>query len=221
MKWDRDRNGGTKITQPEDLEKNSFKTVAVVAMQGDYDKHMQAVERLGAKAMAARSAQHIEEADAVILPGGESTTIGKLLVRYGMDVALRQAATHGKPIFGTCAGLILLARDIGGGTAERGGQPTLGLLDITVVRNAFGRQVDSFEVFVDAPEISGDPIPAVFIRAPVVQDAGPDVRTLATYDGKTIFVRQGTILGSAFHPELTLDLSIHRYFLSMIVKDEL
>ncbi len=110
----------------------------------------------------------------------------------------------------------MLAREIAAGTGERGGQPTLGLLDVTVARNAFGRQVDSFETSLDVPALGPEPLRAVFIRAPSVTEAGPEVETLATYDGKTVFVRQGAILGSAFHPELTDDDRAHRLFLSLV-----
>ena len=190
--------------------------IAVVAMQGDFQKHIDMLTRLGADPYPARTPGDIARADGVILPGGESTTIGKLLARYGVDEAIREASAHGKPVYGTCAGLILLARGIAEGTGERGGQPTLGLLDAIVARNAFGRQVDSFETALDIPILGPDPLRAVFIRAPYVAEAGPTVETLATYDGKTVFVRQGTILGSAFHPELTDDDRPHRLFLSLV-----
>ena len=190
--------------------------IAVVAMQGDFQKHIDMLTRLGADAYPARTPGDIARADGVILPGGESTTIGKLLARYGVDEAITEASGQGKPVYGTCAGLILLARGIAEGTGERGGQTTLGLLDAIVARNAFGRQVDSFETALDIPVLGPDPLRAVFIRAPYVVEAGPGVETLATYDGKTVFVRQGTILGSAFHPELTDDDRPHRLFLSLV-----
>jgi len=190
--------------------------IAVIAMQGDFQKHIEMLTRLGADAYPARMPADIARADGIVLPGGESTTIGKLLARYGVDAAITQAAAQDKPIYGTCAGLILLARGIAEGTGERGGQPTLGLLDAVVARNAFGRQVDSFETALDVPALGPDPLRAVFIRAPYVVEAGPHVETLATYDGKTVFVRQGMLLGSAFHPELTDDDRPHRLFLSLI-----
>jgi 5'-phosphate synthase pdxT subunit len=190
--------------------------IAVIAMQGDFEKHLQVLTRLGADAFSARTPAEIAGADGLILPGGESTTIGKLMARYGVDSAIGEAAAAGKPVYGTCAGLILLARNIAAGTDERGGQPTLGLLDATVARNAFGRQVDSFEAPVDVPVLGQPPLHAIFIRAPYVVESGPGVETLATYDGKTVFVRQGMILGSAFHPELTDDDRAHRYFLSLL-----
>lgn len=190
--------------------------IAVVAMQGDFDKHIQMLTRLGADAYPARTSVEIAQADGIVLPGGESTTIGKLLARYGLDEAIKTAAGQGKPIYGTCAGLILLAREIAAGTGERGGQPTLGLLDIVVARNAFGRQRDSFEATLDIPVLGPEPLRTVFIRAPYIVEAGPTVEILAAYEGKGVFVRQGNILGSAFHPELTDDDRTHRLFLSQI-----
>ncbi len=190
--------------------------VAVVAMQGDFEKHITMLAGLGADAYAARTPADVARADAVVLPGGESTAIGKLLARYGVDAAIREAAARGKPVYGTCAGLILLAREIAEGTGERGGQPTLGLLDVVVARNAFGRQLDSFETALDVPALGPAPLRAVFIRAPYVTQTGAGVETLATHAGKAVFVRQGRILGSAFHPELTDDDRAHRFFLSLI-----
>ncbi len=191
--------------------------IAVVAMQGDFEKHLQTLTRLGADAYPARLPAEVARADGIVLPGGESTTIGKLMARYGIDAAIQDAVGAGKPIYGTCAGLILLARGIAEGTGERGGQPTLGLLDVVVARNAFGRQLDSFEAALPVSVLGPEPLRAVFIRAPYVADAGPAVETLATYDGRTVFVRQGLILGSAFHPELTDDDRAHRFFLSMVM----
>ena len=194
--------------------------IAVIAMQGDYEKHVTVLRRLGADAFPARLPQEVAEADGIILPGGESTTIGKMLTRYGVDQAIIQAAQQGKPVYGTCAGLILLAREVAEGTGERGGQPTLGLLDVTVARNAFGRQVDSFEAALDVPELGAEPLRAVFIRAPSVVRTGPSVEALAMYEGKTVLVQQGNILGSTFHPELTDDDRVHRYFMSLMTKEQ-
>lgn len=194
--------------------------IAVLALQGDYAKHVAMLQSLGADAYAARLPRELEQADGIVLPGGESTTIGKLMARYGLDDALQAASEAQTPIYGTCAGLILLARQIKEGTGERGGQPTLGLLDITVARNAFGRQQDSFEAPLEVPAVGGEPVRAVFIRAPYVTETGPDVETLASHEGKIVFVRQGHVLGSAFHPELTPDDRVHRYFLSLVTEDE-
>lgn len=190
----------------------------MLALQGDFERHAARLVDLGAEAIQARLPEEIAEADAIILPGGESTTIGKLLTRYGLDTAIKEAHAQGKPIYGTCAGLILLARKIAEGE-ERGGQNLLGLMDVTVARNAFGRQVDSFEATIDAPALAkkGEPpLSAVFIRAPVVTEVGKAVEVLGKHGEKIVLVRQGNLLGSAFHPELTPDTRIHRYFLSLI-----
>ena len=191
--------------------------IAVVAVQGDFQKHIDMLNGLGAEAFNARLPADIERADGVILPGGESTAIGRLLTRYGVDAALKAAHAAGKPIYGTCAGLILLSREVTADTGERGGQPTLGLLDVVVARNAFGRQVDSFEAMLDVPALGPEPLEAVFIRAPYVVEAGPAVDVLARHDGKIVFVRQGTVLGSAFHPEITGDRRVHELFLSLVI----
>lgn len=190
--------------------------IAVVAMQGDFQKHIDMLNAIGADAFNARLPRDIERADGIVLPGGESTAIGRLLARYGMDDALKVGHLLGKPIYGTCAGLILLSQGVTAETGERGGQPTLGLLDVVVARNAFGRQVDSFEAPLDVPQLGPEPLGAVFIRAPYVVEVGPDVDILARHDGKIVFVRQGTLLGSAFHPEITSDRRVHTLFLSMV-----
>lgn len=192
--------------------------VAVLGLQGDFARHVDVLRALGADAFAARLPAELAHADGIVLPGGESTTIGKLMARYGLDEALQSAARRGVPLYGTCAGLILLARQIAEGTGERGGQPTLGLLDIVVARNGFGRQQDSFEAQVEVPVVGGEPVRAVFIRAPFVTEAGPGVETLAVHEGKIVFVRQGAVLGSAFHPELTPDSRVHQFFLSMVTE---
>jgi 5'-phosphate synthase pdxT subunit len=190
--------------------------VGVVAMQGDVDAHVRAVEAAGGEAAPVRTPEQIAACDALILPGGESTTIGKLMARYGVDDAIKGAHAAGKPIYGTCAGMILLAKDIVRG-AEQGGQPTLSLLDVAVARNAFGRQVDSFETDIEAPEVAGgEPVRGVFIRAPYVAEVGPGVDVLARYEDRVVLVRQGNVLASAFHPELTDDARVHRYFLGML-----
>ncbi len=188
-------------------------------MQGDYGAHLAAVEAAGGEGFPVRTPEEAAQADALILPGGESTTIGKLMARYGLDIAVTEAAGAGKPIYGTCAGMILLARRIAHGE-KRGGQPTLGLMDVGVTRNAWGRQVDSFEADIDAPQVAGgDPVRGVFIRAPAVEETGPGVEVLARYADKAVLVRQGNLLASAFHPELTGDARVHRFFLDMIARE--
>jgi 5'-phosphate synthase pdxT subunit len=195
--------------------------VAVLGLQGDFQKHIDRLNALGADAYNARVPDDISSADALVLPGGESTTIGKLLIRYQLVDSIKDAAAHGKPIFGTCAGLIVLAAGIADGTGERGGQTTLGLLNVVVSRNAFGRQIDSFECELDAPSIikpGDEPLSAVFIRAPIVEEIRNGVEVIASYEGQIVFVRQGNILGASFHPELTDDTRVHAYFLDIVRK---
>lgn len=167
-------------------------------------------ERLGVKARLVRSVDELAGVDALIIPGGESTTIGKLMDRHGLDRAIRARAREGMPVYGTCAGLILLAKEIEGSDQLR-----LGLMDVTVARNAFGRQVDSFEADIPVPVIGKEPVRGVFIRAPYVTQAGPDVEILGRYRDRIVAVRQGNLLGSAFHPELTDDARLHAYFAEM------
>ncbi len=187
--------------------------VGVLALQGAFREHVAAVASLGATAREVRQLKDIEGIDALIIPGGESTTIGKLLDEWNMLEPLRQRILDGMPVYGSCAGLILLCRDI-----ENSDQPRLGVLDATVRRNAFGRQVDSFETNLSIPEIGADPIPAVFIRAPVVTGVGAGVTVLAEVDGQAVAVRQNNILATSFHPELTPDTRMHSYFLSFCGK---
>ncbi|MBM7868434.1 pyridoxal 5'-phosphate synthase glutaminase subunit PdxT [Heliobacterium gestii] len=196
-------------------EKQAF-TIGVLAMQGAFREHEQMLQSLGCAAVQVRQPEQLDELDGLILPGGESTTIGKLMADFGLDTAIRERAAQGMPLWGTCAGLILLAQRI-----ERSEQKRLGLMDITAVRNAFGRQVDSFEIGLAIPAIDAggeSAYPAVFIRAPYIAEAGPDVQILAQHEGKTVLARQGHLLASAFHPELTKDNRMHRYFLAMVAE---
>lgn len=156
-----------------------------------------------------RMPRDLEDLDGLIVPGGESTTIGKLLVAYGLEQPIRSAAAGGMPVWGTCAGMILLARDIVGGEPDG----RIGLMDMTVRRNAFGRQVDSFETDLDVKGLAA-PLHAVFIRAPLVERVGSEVEPLATLpDGRVVAARQGHLLATAFHPELTPDTSLHAWFI--------
>lgn len=189
--------------------------IGVLGLQGDYLEHLHALRRLGVEAVDVRLPQHLEGIDGLIIPGGESTTIGALAERYGLLEPLRRMAAAGRPIWGTCAGMIFLAKDVGRP------QPTLGLMDIRVRRNAFGRQIDSFEVDLEVPALArvGDPRPfhAVFIRAPLIEAVGPGVEILARLeDGTIVAAQQGGLLATAFHPELTEDLRFHRYFLELV-----
>jgi pyridoxal 5'-phosphate synthase pdxT subunit len=186
--------------------------VGVLSLQGDFAAHLSVLERLGVVGVPVREANHVADLDGIILPGGESTTISKLMARYGIAEALREASAAGLPIWGTCAGMILLAREIASG-GERGGQVTLGLMDIVVARNAFGRQIDSFESEIESQLGT---LRGVFIRAPYIVEAGPEVKALAKLDGKIVLARQGEILASAFHPELTGDDRLAEYFLGML-----
>ena len=187
--------------------------VGVLALQGAFREHVAAVASLGATAREVRQLKDIDGIDALIIPGGESTTMGKLLNEWNMLEPLRQRILDGMPVYGSCAGLILLCRDI-----ENSDQPRLGVLDATVRRNAFGRQVDSFETNLSIPEIGADPLPAVFIRAPVITGVGAGVKVLAEVDGQAVAVRQNNILATSFHPELTPDTRMHSYFLSFCGK---
>jgi 5'-phosphate synthase pdxT subunit len=188
--------------------------IGVLALQGDFAEHIDALERLDVDAAAVRLPEHLDELDGLIIPGGESTTIGKLAAAYGVIEPLRRFGSH-KAIWGTCAGAILLSRDV------HRQQPLLGLMDIKVERNAFGRQVASFEADLEIPalsqvELGGGLYHAVFIRAPLIESVGDDVQILAELpDGRIVAVRQGKLLATAFHPELTVDDRFHRYFLSM------
>ena len=184
--------------------------VGVLALQGAFREHVAAVSSLGVAAREVRQLKDMDGIDAMIIPGGESTTMGKLLNEWHMLEPLRERIMQGMPVYGSCAGLILLCR-----TIENSDQPRLGVLDATVRRNAFGRQVDSFETELSMPEVGPDPVPAVFIRAPVLISVGPEVRVLAEVKGQAVAVRQNNILATSFHPELTPDTRLHSYFLNM------
>ncbi len=184
--------------------------IGVLALQGAFIEHEQVLERIGAEPVEVRLPQHLEGLDGLIIPGGESTTIGKVAVRWGLLEPLRDFAWSGRPVWGTCAGMILLAREASDGLPD---QPLLGLMDVAVRRNAFGRQVDSFEADLEVPALGDPPFHAVFIRAPRIERVGEGVEVLARLeDGTVVAVRQGHLLATAFHPELTDDDRFHRYF---------
>lgn len=187
--------------------------IGVLALQGAFEKHIKAIESLEYEAVPVKTAQEIESIDGLIIPGGESTTIGKLLQRFDLDKVIIDRARKSMPIFGTCTGLILLAKEI-----ISSDQPKLGLMDIVVERNAFGRQIESFETDLNIPILGSQPFRAVFIRAPVIESASEGVEILARFEDKIVFARQKNLLASAFHPELTEDLRIHRLFLDMVHK---
>jgi pyridoxal 5'-phosphate synthase pdxT subunit len=181
----------------------------VLALQGAFREHREVLDGLGVEALEVRVPEHLGGLDALFIPGGESTTIGKLLDTSGLREPLRAALADGLPAFGTCAGLILLAHDVRDAVAS---QPVLGMLDCTVVRNAYGRQRESFEAGLTVNGIEGD-FPGVFIRAPVVERVGEAVEVLATHDEHPVLVRQGAIWAATFHPELSGDLRLHQQFL--------
>jgi pyridoxal 5'-phosphate synthase pdxT subunit len=188
-------------------------TIGVLALQGDVREHVAALTASGADAVLVRRVGELSGLDGIVIPGGESTTIGRLLTVFGLLDPVRQAVADGLPTFGSCAGMILLASQILDG---RDDQPSLGGLDITVRRNAFGRQVDSFEAELDVTGISGGPVHAVFIRAPVVERTGENVRVLAEVAGRSVAVRDERRLATAFHPELSGDARMHAMFVEMV-----
>ena len=186
--------------------------IGVLALQGAVREHMDAIRQIGGEPVAVRLPMDLEGLDALILPGGESTTMRRLIDRYGLREPILAMARAGAPMLGTCAGMILLADRL-----TDGEEPILGLLDVAVERNAYGRQLDSFEADVELPAIGPDPVHGVFIRAPVVTDVGPGVEVLARdSQGRPIAVRQGRVLATAFHPELTGDRRLHRLLMELI-----
>ena len=185
--------------------------IGVLAYQGDVREHLAALEATGAAPVEVRTVEELEAVDGLVVPGGESTVIGKLAARYGLLEPLRERAAAGLPVFGTCAGMIFLAREVEGPP-----QDLLGVLDVRVRRNAFGRQVASFEAEVDVKGVDGGPVAGAFIRAPWVADAGPEVEVLAEVDGKVVAVRQGNLLATAFHPELTGEVRLHRWLVDLV-----
>jgi pyridoxal 5'-phosphate synthase pdxT subunit len=183
-------------------------TVGVLALQGDFREHLSVLSGMGVETRPVRLPEHLDGIDALVIPGGESTTIGKLAVRFGLFDPLRERIGAGMPTLGTCAGLIFASTAV-----TEGDQHLLGVLDVVVQRNAFGRQNESFETSID---IGGVPFHAVFIRAPWVAKVGGAVDVLASIEDHPVMVRQGTILGTSFHPELTDDVRIHQMLLDLI-----
>jgi 5'-phosphate synthase pdxT subunit len=185
--------------------------VAVLSLQGDFAEHVSVLRRLGVDASEVRLPEQLADIDGLIIPGGESTTIARLMHEWKLIEPVRRRAREGMAIWGTCAGAIVLAE-----RAPELDRPGLRLMDIGVERNAFGRQVDSFEAVLDVPALGPSAFVAVFIRAPLISDVGPRAETLATLDdGTVVAARQGNLLATAFHPELTDDPRLHRYFLEM------
>ncbi|WP_431085597.1 pyridoxal 5'-phosphate synthase glutaminase subunit PdxT [Paenibacillus sp. 8b26] len=184
--------------------------IGVLSLQGAVAEHIRSVELAGAEGVAVKKTEQLNELSGLIIPGGESTTIGKLMRKYDFIDAIRQFSDQGKPVFGTCAGLIVLAKTVQGQEEAH-----LGLMDITVSRNAFGRQRESFETDLDIKGIE-EPVRAVFIRAPLIQSVGTGVDVLSKYNGEIVAARQGHLLASSFHPELTDDYRLHQYFVDMV-----
>ncbi len=191
---------------------DALRRIGVLALQGDFKEHAAMLRQIGADPVEVRRAEQLDGLDGLIIPGGESTTIGKLMVSYELLEPLRKLIESGRPVWGTCAGMIVLAKDLGGLR-----QPLVGALDVRVRRNAFGRQLDSFETDIPMPEVGDEPVHAVFIRAPLVESVGEGVEVLGTLeDGTIVAVRQGNLLATSFHPELTGDSRFHLYFLQMV-----
>jgi 5'-phosphate synthase pdxT subunit len=185
--------------------------IGVLALQGDFREHQRMLDECGVRSIQIRKPEQLDEIDGLIIPGGESTTIRKLMFLYDLFEPVQRLGKQGMPIFGTCAGMILLASEVEGAT-----QASLGLMHIKVMRNAFGRQVDSFEENLEIPVLGEEPLRAVFIRAPYVLETAPGVKILARCNNKIVCVEEGPFLSAAFHPELTKDRRLHNYFLKKI-----
>ena len=184
--------------------------IGVLALQGAVAEHIRSLEAAGAEAVAVKRVEQLDELNGLVIPGGESTTIGKLMRKYGFMDAIREFSAQGKPLFGTCAGLIVLADKI-----EGQDEAHLQLMNMTVARNAFGRQRESFETDLEVKGIE-QPIRAVFIRAPLIKSVGEGVEVLSEYNGEIVTAREGTLLAASYHPELTDDYRLHEYFLEMV-----
>lgn len=188
--------------------------IGVLAMQGAVAEHMNLLARIdGVQALQIKKASQLADIDGLIMPGGESTTMGKLLRQYDIMDPLRERIKQGMPVWGTCAGMILLAQRI-----VSQDESYLGVLDVTVRRNAYGSQLDSFHTLAVIPKISDYPLPLTFIRAPYIEEAGPEVEVLLELDGKIVAVEQNNVLATSFHPELNEDLSFHQYFVRKVQK---
>jgi 5'-phosphate synthase pdxT subunit len=193
-----------------------FPRVGVLALQGDFREHIAVLRSFGADVCPVRRPEELSEISGLVIPGGESSVMDKLSRTFGLAQPLKSAIAAGLPVYGTCAGLIMLAERILDGIE---GQESLGGLDIAVRRNAFGSQTDSFEVDLDIPVLTGPPLHAVFIRAPVVESIGACAHALATLDdGRVVAVEQGNLLGTSFHPEMTNDHRFHEYFLRRVAE---
>lgn len=181
--------------------------IGILDIQGSVEEHFDALKKIGVGAVLVKNTKDLEKISGLIIPGGESTTIGKLMRRYGLNKVIQKCAI---PIWGTCAGAILLSKKIYNRKPH-----ALGLMDIAIERNAYGRQIDSFQTKISIPALGRRKVPAIFIRAPRIKKTSPFIRVLAEYNGEPVMVRQGRLLATMFHPELTTDMRIHRYFISM------
>lgn len=208
---------------PRHVVRESGPLVGVLALQGDVLEHLSMLASAGARAVPVKRSEQLDDLDGLLIPGGESTTIGKLAVLYGLLEPLRKRIAEGLPVLGTCAGAILLSRQALTADGEPADQPLLGAMDTVVRRNAFGRQVQSFEADLDVDGVDGGPMHAVFIRAPWFEELGEGVRALASVatpaGAKVVVARQGALLASAFHPELTGDGRLHRLFVEIVHKE--
>ena len=186
--------------------------IGVLASQGAFAEHISILHQLEVEALPVRLLRELKGLDGLIIPGGESTSISRLMLAYNLMTEIRELAKNGLPIFGTCAGMILLANK----TSDSDAEP-IGVMDITVRRNAFGRQTDSFETELKIPALGEKPFPGIFIRAPIIEQTGSKVEILAKLNnGTNVAAREGKLLASAFHPELTDDLRFHQYFLDIV-----
>jgi 5'-phosphate synthase pdxT subunit len=190
---------------------NGHKTIGILALQGDFAMHAKTLDGLGASWKLVKHAADLDGVGGLIIPGGESTTMLKIFELEGVGAAIKEFAAKGKPIYGTCAGAILLAKEVLNPPQEK-----LGLIDIAIERNAYGRQIDSSIQAGDCPDLADHPVEMVFIRAPIIRRVGEGVRVLGRCGGLPVLVEQGNILAGTFHPELTDDPAVHRYFLSKL-----
>lgn len=206
-----------ELNKPREFaEFSSSLKIGILALQGAFVEHAAVCHRLKAEAKLIRLPEELQGLDGLIIPGGESTTIGRLMAEYHLTSAIKELIFAGLPVFGTCAGMILLAKKATDLDLE-----TLGAIDIEVRRNAFGRQVDSFETYLDIPLLGEPPFPGVFIRAPWIEKAGPEVEILARLpSGVAVAARQRNVLVTAFHPELTSDVRLHAYFLDLAARSQ-
>ena len=185
--------------------------IGILAVQGAFREHEYILNHLGCETVLVKRIEHLDGIDGLVFPGGESTSMGRLMREYGLIEPIRDKAVSGMPMFGTCAGMILMANRMANGE-----DPHLSIMEMEVNRNSFGRQVDSFETELNMPAVGEAPFPAVFIRAPHIREISEDANVLATYEDRIVAVREGNLLAISFHPELTEDTRIHEYFLKMV-----